>query len=101
MEFNQESKKTTVKNLIEFNNYIAHITTKIKLQKEIVNSNADNVDKVREELIKAVKERKILDKLKDKSYLEYVKEVSNEDQKLNDEIVSYNYSQNNAGDENG
>ena len=97
-EFNEKTKKATVKKLIEYNDYRSFLTVKIKLQKEKVNCEAQNVDKVREELVKAVKERKILDKLKEKKKEEYLLEQKQLEQKTNDEIVSYNHNESRPGD---
>jgi flagellar FliJ protein len=90
-EFNEKTKKTTVHSLIEFNEYLSLLNSKIKLQKENVNIAAQNVDKVREELVKAVKERQILDKYKEKKLEEYALEQKRLEQRTNDEIVSYKH----------
>ena len=97
-EFNEKAKKTTVHKLIEFNEYLSLLNSKIKSQKENVNNAALYVDKVREELVMAVKERKILEKLKEKKHEEYIIEQKKLEQKTNDEIVSYNYNDSSAGD---
>lgn len=97
-EFNEKAKKSTVHKLIEFNEYLSLLTSKIKLQKENVNHAALNVDKVREELVKAVKDRKILDKLKEKKQEEFLQEQNRLEQKTNDEIVSYKQNGSSAGD---
>ena len=97
-EFNKKARKTTVHKLIEFNGYLSLLTSKIKLQKENVNCAALNVDKVREELVKTVKERKILDKVKEKKQAEFFQEQKKIEQKTNDEIVSYNHKESSSGD---
>jgi flagellar FliJ protein len=97
-EFNEKTKKTTVHELIEFNEYLSILNSRIKAQKENVNNAAQYVDKVREELVKAMKDRKIMDKLKDKQFEEFLLEQKQLEQKTNDEIVSYNYNESNAGD---
>lgn len=97
-EFNEKTKKTTVHKLIEFNEYISVLNSRIKSQKENVNNAALYVDKVREELLEAVKERKILEKLKEKKYEEYLIEQKRLEQKTNDEIVSYKQNESSAGD---
>ena len=97
-EFNEKTKKTTVHKLIEYNEYLSLLTSKIKFQKENVNCAALNVDKIREELVKAVKERKILDKFKEKKLEEYLLEQKKLEQKTNDEIVSYNHKDSSPGD---
>lgn len=100
-EFNNKSRKTTVNNLIKFNNYISYLTSKILNQKENINLAVLNVDKIREELMKTVKERKILDKLKEKKYDVFLKDQLKVEQRLNDEIISFKQIGRNAGEENG
>lgn len=90
-EFNEKAKNTTVYKLIEFNEYMSLLNSEIKRQKENVNCASLNVDKVRRELLKAVKERKILEKFKEKKLEEYLLGEKKAEQKTNDEIVSYNY----------
>lgn len=97
-EFNEKTKKTTVHALIEFNEYMSLLNSKIKLQKENVNKAVKNVDKVREELVKAVKERQILDKYKEKKLEEYLQEQKRLEQLTNDEIVSYKHTDTNTGE---
>lgn len=97
-EFNEKTKKTTVYKLIKFNEYLSLLKTKIKKQKENVNCAAQNVDKIREELLQAVKEKKILEKLKEKKLEEYLLEQKKQEQKTNDEIVSYNHKKSSTGE---
>jgi flagellar FliJ protein len=97
-EFNEKTKKTTVHELIEYNEYISLLNSKIRTQKENVNNAASYVDKVREELLSAVKERKILEKLKEKKHEEYMTEQKKLEQKTNDEIVSYKHNESSSGD---
>jgi len=96
-EFNNKAKKTTVHKLIEFNSYLSLLKSKISRQKERVNKAALDVDKIREELVKAVQERKILEKLKEKKYDEYLIEQKKLEQKTNDEIVSYKHKESSSG----
>ena len=51
----------------------------------------DNVDRYREKLIKASQERKIIDKLREKKYEEYIKEQYKKDQQVSEEISNYKY----------
>ncbi len=96
--FNEKTKKSTVHELIEYNEYLSLLNSRIKTQKENVNNAALYVDKVREELIQAVKERKILEKLKEKKHDEYLIEQKKLEQKTNDEIISYNHNESSVGD---
>lgn len=97
-EFNEKTRKTTVHELIEYNEYLSLLNSRIKSQKDNINNAAQYVDKVREELVKAVKDRKILEKLKERHYEEFLLEQKKLEQKTNDEIVSYNYNESSAGD---
>lgn len=97
-KFNEKARKTTVQKLIEYNHYLSILTAKIKKQKENVNYAALSVDKVREELVKAVKDRQILDKFKEKKHEEFLLEQKRLEQKTNDEIVSYKNGKNSSGD---
>ncbi|MCX7746998.1 MAG: flagellar export protein FliJ [Clostridia bacterium] len=100
--FNERSAQgVMVKELREYTAYISHMKEKMDLQKENINAAQRNVDKCREELIKASREREIIEKLKEKKYQEYLKEILKEEQKTNDEVVSYSYNNRIAGDENG
>ena len=101
-EFNHKAEnKITVEKLREHTSYISSLREKIALQKENVNFAQFNVDKVREKLIKIVQEREMLDKLKEKRYQEFLEEQSREDQRLNDEIVSYKQGSVRTGDKDG
>lgn len=101
-EFREKSShKITVRKLMEYNVYISFLNEQIISQKENVNCAQDNVDKIREELIKIVQEREILDKLKDRKYKLFLKEQLKEEQRINDEIASYKHGIKFAGEENG
>ncbi len=75
--------------LKNYNAYISFIKQKISRQCEMVKSAQEIVDKYREELTDMMKERKMLEKLREKQYEEYLKEVKKKEQKDIDEIVSY------------
>ena len=95
LEFNEKAGKgISVKTLRDYNVYISHLNDKILLQKEKVKIASDNVDKIREELLKIIKEREILEKLKEKKFAEFLEEQLKEEQKINDEIVSYKCASN-------
>ncbi len=84
--------KIFVLELKNYNNYLLFIKKTIEEQLLIIKKAEINVEQKREEFINATKERKILDKLKEKHYENYLYEVKQEEQKIVDEIVSYNYS---------
>jgi len=99
-EFNQKSEKAKVRDLIEYNNYISFLNSKINHQKDVVNCALNNVDKIRDKLTIAVKKRKILEKLKEKKLEEFLYDLSKEEYGLTDEITSYKQSINIAGETN-
>lgn len=74
-----------------YNNYLSLMKEKIVNQKENVNIAEHNVDTNREVLIKAMQERKVLEKLKDKKFDEYVKEQNKAEQLGIDELNSFKF----------
>jgi len=83
-------KGISISKLREYGNYISHLNDRVKLQQDNVIQAKNNVDKYREKLIKAMQEKKMLDKLREKKYEEYLKDQLKEEQKHNDEIISFN-----------
>jgi len=74
----------------EYGSYLGVVRERIWHQQESVNYAQCNVDKCKERLIKAVQEKKMFEKLKEKQYRVYMKEQFRQEQRLTDEIVSYN-----------
>jgi flagellar FliJ protein len=74
-----------------YNNYFSLMKEKIVNQKENVNIAEHNVDTNREVLIKAMQERKVLEKLKDKKFDEYLKEQNKAEQIGIDELNSFKF----------
>jgi flagellar FliJ protein len=97
-EFNDRTRKTTVSKLILYNAYLSLLDFKIKQQKVNVNKASVNVDKIREELIFAMKERKIMEKLKEKKYEMYLDDLKAAEQKTNDDLAGYMYINGIAGE---
>ena len=85
--------------LKSYNNYFSFLKNKITNQKENVNIAEHNVDIDRESLIKSMQERKILEKLREKKYQEYIKEQNKSEQLLIDELNSFKYKDG-SGEEN-
>ena len=100
-QFCGESRKgVMVGKLKEYGSFIAFLKEKAELQKENINYAQNVVDKYREQLIKVVQEKEMLEKLRDKKHQEYLKEQLREEQKINDEITSYKYNKT-LGEQNG
>ena len=75
-----------------YNRYIDDLSEKIVVQAEVVIQAEKAAEEKRLELIEAMKERKMLDRLKEKAFEEYVTEEKKAEQKVIDELVSYRYN---------
>ena len=73
-------------------NYVEVVKKKIIAQMGVIIEAEKFVEKKRLDLVAATKERKMLDKIKEKKREEYIEEEKKQEQKINDEIVSYKYS---------
>lgn len=72
--------------------YISALHQRDLTQQDRVNEEMKNVDKVREKLIEIMKERKILEKLREKELALYRREQEKAGQLLVDELVSFKES---------
>lgn len=76
----------------EFSNYIEALKFKIEEQAiKVKRANAE-VEKKREELVEATKEKKKFEKLKENQHENYIIEEKRSEQRVTDEIVSYKYN---------
>ncbi|MTI65720.1 MAG: flagellar export protein FliJ [Firmicutes bacterium] len=75
-------------------NYIQFLREKIILQKELTLNYKDELEEKRKELIFAQKERKTIEKLKEKAYEKYKVEITRKEQKFNDELAMFSYLRN-------
>ncbi len=69
--------------------YISALHQKELTQQERVNEEMKNVDKIRERLVEIMKEKKILEKLREKELTLFRQEQEKAGQALADELVSY------------
>ncbi len=76
-----------------YNSFFSLMKNKISNQKVNVNNAQNDVDINREALVKAMQERKILEKLKEKKYEEFLKEQNKSEQLLIDELNSYKFKE--------
>ena len=87
--------------IIRYTNYIKIIKLRIKdIEVKITDARAVS-DQKRDSLIDAMKERKMLENLKEKDYKEFNIEENKEEQKFLDEITSYKVSDKIGGDDYG
>lgn len=89
---NQTVTKTNVGNLAMYNNYINELSRKIKSQEQIVNKTRKDAEKAKEEMVSAVKEKKIFEKLKEQKYEEHLYQLKKTEEKQTDAIISYRTS---------
>ncbi len=83
-----------------YNSFFASMKNKIAYQKENVNNAQNVVDINREALVKAMQERKILGKLREKRHEEFLKEQGKSEQLLIDELNSFKFKDG-SGEQNG
>lgn len=85
-------KRFTAGKIREFNYYIAAMKQKAREQKKAVDAAAQNVNRAREALILAARQREMYDKLREKAYARYVSEEKRLENRGVDELVSYRSS---------
>ncbi len=78
-----------VSELANYSLYISHLNDIREKQKINIKRQDEIVDKIRVELIDAIKERKIFEKLKQNKFHEYSMQLTKNEQKINDDLVSY------------
>ena len=78
--------------LKSYNNFVDYIKLRIEEQENVVRKAEIYAEQKRIELVDAMKERKMLEVLKENDRVEYNKEQLLKEQKIVDEIVSYQYN---------
>lgn len=90
--FSDESQKgMTVSKIRDLNRFISVLKERLNKQQENVNLASENVEKCREELIQIVKEREMLEKLKEKKFQQYIREELRKEQLMSDEVAGFRY----------
>ena len=90
----KSNEKVNIQQLKQFNYYTHYMKKVINLKTEEVKLASREVQQKREELIEAVKERKILENLKEIHLEGYKEEEKRKENSIIDEIVTYKYSAN-------
>ena len=92
-EFREGVKKAIdPKQTAIYNNYLTWLVESIELQEGLVRRAEAETERRRIALTEAMKERKIMEKLKEKDHETFIKEEQLKEQKIQDETVSYRYS---------
>ncbi len=82
----------TPKELIVYNNYMDRLKRSIEIQTVVVEKAKVAVEKARQELVEAAKQRKMFETLKEKKLEEYWEDYYKKEQAQLDEVVSYKYN---------
>ncbi len=86
------AEKISPVDIRNYNNFIKLTNDRIKNQELVIENAKKVVEEKRLSLVEAVKERKMLDVLKEKAMVQYLEDEKRDEQKKIDEIVSYKYS---------
>lgn len=78
---------------------VEHAKYNINLQKVVIKQQQMRVDKAREKLDEAMKERKTYEKLKEKAFEEFKQEIEAEERKEIDELVSFRFQSSEESEE--
>ncbi|MFC1513499.1 flagellar export protein FliJ [candidate division KSB1 bacterium] len=82
----QEKREIDLKIIQLYYNFFNSLELRMKYQNNMINLAKEEMEKRREILVEAVKETKVLEKLKEKKLEEYNYEAGKEEQSINDEI---------------
>ena len=86
---NELQVKTDIRSLKLYNNHLSDISKDIKKQEELIYQINIKLDCAKQELLEAVKEKKTLEKLKEKDYSQFIAEEDKKQEKIIDNIVSF------------
>ena len=78
----------SVNELLEHHRYAEKLLQDITIQKKKIESIEENIEKMQVLLLKLNKEKKILEKLREKRYVQYIQEQNHEEQKVLDEMFT-------------
>jgi len=86
---NKNQDIINIANLRMYNNYLKKIDLDIEEQKELVEVSRQQMEKSQKELVEAMKDKKVFEKLKEKDLKEFLKEEKKIEDKVIDEIVTF------------
>ncbi|HEY4543636.1 MAG TPA: flagellar export protein FliJ [Tissierellaceae bacterium] len=86
---NKNQDIINIGNLRMYNNYLKKIDLDIEEQKELVEVSRKQMEKSQKELVEAMKDKKVFEKLKEKDLKEFLKEEKKIEDKVIDEIVTF------------
>lgn len=86
---NEEVANTKIGNMQLYSKYLNDLKNKIEKQENVVVNKRIDVDKSKEELVQASKEKKIFERLKENKHEEYLYLEKLSEDKIVDNLVSY------------
>jgi flagellar FliJ protein len=92
----RQSERHNTSKILIFINYIRQLSINIDTQLRHVRHTSQNVTEKRDNLIAIMKERKTLEKLKEKEWLEYQRNMMQAERKFNDEVAATRHIRNQA-----
>jgi len=84
----RQKERHNISNILIFINYIEQLSRDIEAQLQQVVKASENVTQKRHNLIAIMKNRKTLEKLKEKEWLEYQQKMLLAERKFNDEVAA-------------
>lgn len=84
-------KNTNIFTYIAMNNYKAMLEEKTETQEKKVDIYRESMNQKKEEFMESKRDRKVIEKLKDKAYKEFIIDQDKNEQKQNDEFALYGY----------
>lgn len=72
--------------------YLPVMKDRILRQKEVIRRIKEEIEKTRQELVEIMRERKVLEKLRERHFAQYLVEVNREEQKIIDEMATNGYN---------
>jgi len=95
---NESQGNLDISKMKEYNSFLSHMRSKIAIQSESVQEAETEVDNRREVLVHSMKERQILDKLREKHFSRFIIEENLKEQQKTDEAASYKHKISSTGE---
>lgn len=86
---NNMMENTNIGSLKLYSDYLKSISNDIKKQEKLILDINIELKSAKEELMKAMQEKKTLEKLKEKNYNEFIQEANKDEEKITDAINSF------------
>jgi|Deesub1362B_J571_1020462.scaffolds.fasta_scaffold02084_3 flagellar FliJ protein len=84
--FRRTLEGCAAKEILEYQRYAEKLGQDIRTQKNKIQSLEEKIEKVQMALLKLNKEKKILERIREKRYLQYLQDLAREEQKMLDEM---------------